>query len=79
MALLHVSQAGYYQSIKLLVTQGADVNTMNNDGGTVLHMILCSSKYKKSGAELFKPVKSVKHLLSVGAKINMADINGLTA
>ena len=51
---------------------------MNNNGNTVLHMILCSSKYKKSGAELFKPVKSVKHLLSVGAKINMADVNGLT-
>ena len=79
MALLHVSQAGYYQSVKLLVTLGADVNAVNNDGNTVLHMILCSSKYKKSAAELFEPVKSVKYLLSVGTKINMADVNGLTA
>ena len=42
-------------------------------------MILHSSKYKKSGAELFEPVKSVKYLLSIGAKIYMADVNGLTA
>ena len=55
------------------------MNAVNNDGDTVLHIILCSSKYKKSGAELFKCVKSVKYLLSVGTKINIADVNSLTA
>ena len=47
MALLHVSQAACYQSIKLLVISGADLNVVNNDGDTVLHMRMCSSKYMK--------------------------------
>ena len=78
-ALLHVTEAACYQSIKLLVDSGADVNAVNNDGDTVFHVILRSSKYKKSGAELFEPVKSVKYLLSVGAKVNVGDVDGLTA
>ena len=36
MALLCVSQAACYQSIKLLVTLGANVNAVNNDGDTFL-------------------------------------------
>ena len=78
-ALLHVTEAACYQSIKLLVDSRADVNVVNNDGDTVFHVILRSSKYKKSGAELFEPVESVKYLLSVGAKINVGDVDGLTA
>ena len=43
------------------------MNAVNSDDDTVLHIILCSPKYKKSGAELLEPVKSVKYLLNVGA------------
>ena len=80
-ALLYVCEAACIQSIKLLVNSGADVNAVNIEGDTVFHMILRSSKYNNPNAELFEPVKSVKYLLRIGAKIyvSVAVVGGLTA
>jgi ankyrin repeat protein len=67
-SLIQAVKDGDIDRVRLLIAQGADINTRDNRGGTPLHW-----------AVYYNRKEIAKLLLMQGADINIKDKNGLTA
>ncbi len=65
--LIQAVKDGNIDRVRLLIAQGADINTRDNRGGTPLHW-----------AAYYNRKEIAKLLLMQGADINIKDKNGLT-
>ena len=59
--------------IKSLIRSGADINSVNNDNETVLHIII------KKGKTSIHLSSITRMLMEYGVDVNIKDINGITA
>ena len=82
-ALIHAAENGHVDCVKLLITVGADVNIVNNDGYTTLLAASCCCQIHKVFAsvesELSKSLKCARLLLNAGVFVNLPNNVGTNA
>ncbi|MBW7858494.1 MAG: ankyrin repeat domain-containing protein [Leptonema sp. (in: Bacteria)] len=66
-ALVHAAQNNNFELVDRLLEAGADINSKNRQGQTVLHF-----------AAFWGPYSLVKRYVELGAKVDVADMNGQT-
>ena len=82
-ALIHAAENGHVDVVQLLITVGADVNIVNNDGYTSLLAASCCCQIHKVFSsvetELSKSLKCARLLLKAGVFVNLTNNVGHNA
>jgi len=76
-ALMTASSRGHQETVRLLISAGADVNAQDKWRRTALHSAASAAGKPMPAAD--KPVEIVQLLIAAGADVNARDSNGQTA